>query len=307
MKYELPQKGSGYYPPVILTLNGIADDMAFNAAHGLMHPVDVFLTTFNDSIESALRLTRRVNSIVSSKVENPSFKIEDIDDIRVDIFNFLFFSANLIESCQSIIKSLFEKDSKLATKAVREFNGLTTEYRGHVLKIINYIKHKHRRIRPITTTWGNQIIIGYYIEGVVEKNVIGPDPDIHLNADTAISLNRDIPYHIFNYYFICSCLNTIIKKYIKHIKISPIIPEESKILQLLQEVNKIPSNYFPDEIFKNSVTISIRGQSTEKILLEYPGKEKAKNRNQQAMDISITSTIGIRSRSLKLPYFIAQP
>lgn len=305
MKFELPHKDSGYYPQVITTLNGISDEMIFNIDYGLMHPVDVFLTTFNDSIESALRLTKRINSIISLKTEKLDFEIEEIDDIRVDIFNFLFFSANLIESCQSIIKSLFEKDSKIAGKAAREFNSLTRDYRAHVSKIVNFIKHQHRRIRPITATWENQIIIGYYVEGVVEKNVIGPDPDIHLNSNVAISLNRDIPYHVVNYYFVCSCLDTVVRKHIKSEKTPLKNLNDNKSLSLLQEVSKIPSNYFPDEIPKGSATVTVRTHPHNQVLLEYPGRKKAKNRKSHIMNISVTSTIGIRSRTLKMPYFLA--
>lgn len=307
MKYELPHKDSGYYPQVISTLNGIADESIFNVEHGLMHPVDVFLTTFNDSIESALRLTKRINSIISSKAENLNFEIEEIDDIRVDIFNLLFFSANLIESCQSIIKSLFEKDSKIAGKAAREFNDLTREYRAHVSKIVNFIKHQHRRIRPITATWDNQIIVGYYVEGVVAKNVIGPDPNIHANANVAISLNRDIPYHVVNYYFVCSCLDTVVKKHMKPEKAPLKNPEKNKVFSLLQEVSKIPSNYFSDEIHKGFATVSVRTHPSTQVLLEYPGRKKAENRKPHIMNISVTSVIGIRSRTLKMPYFLEQP
>ncbi|QFY43136.1 hypothetical protein F6R98_11310 [Candidatus Methylospira mobilis] len=302
MKFELPHRDSGYYPQVVLTLNGIPDEKIFHIEHGLMHPVDIFVTTFNDATESASRLTKRINSIILLKKENEDIRLEEIDDIRVDIFNFLFFSANFIEACQSIIKSLFEKNSKQAGKAAREFNGLTIEYRAHVSKIINFIKHQHRRIRPITGAWGNKIIVGYYVEGVVAANVIGPDPEVHPDSNSAISLNRDIPYHVVNLYFMCSCLDTIVRKHIKVAQIAQPNLDGNKIFSLLQEISKIPLNYFPNEINKSIPLISTHTSPSDRALLEYPGRKKAENRKPHNMNISLTSIMGVRSRSLKLPY-----
>ena len=141
---------------------------------------------------------------------------------------------------------------------------------------------------------------------MVAKNVIGPDPEIHLNSNAAISLNRDIPYHVINCYFVCSCLDTIVKKYIKS-EIAPLKNSEaSKVLLLLQEVSKIPANYFPDEISKGSATVSVRAHPSNQVLLEYPGRRRVENRKPHIMNISVMSAIGIRSRTLKMPYFLAQ-
>lgn len=304
MKFELPTKLSGYLPEAISILSSIEEDHLFNENKNLSHPADLFLLAFNDVMECTFRLSKRFNEEVT-KTRISTIPPADLNEIRFDIFNLFFYTSNFIEACQSIIKSLFKEggNDKGFIKAVREFNDNTKSYRDHTSKIINLIKHQHRRIVPFSYSWSNNLIIGYFVEGLVAPTVLGPDPLIHprhQGQNTGISLNFDIPFHIANIYFSSACLSSVVKKYAKltHPTTTNLLKEE--ILRCLKEVSKIDLLLLPNEI--NSAIPSITERRAEHFLIEVPSRKQPKNRSAYTATISVSTRIGIKNKSIALPY-----
>lgn len=306
IKFEVPTKTSGYLPHVINVLCSIDDELLFNEDKNLSHPADLFLIAFDDVIECAYRLAYRLNCAVH-ETNITSSTPNNLDDVRFDIFNLFFYTANFMEACQSIIKSLFKDggNDKNFIKAVREFNDNTKNYRDHTSKIINLIKHQHRRINPFTFQWNNNLIIGYFVAGLVEKDTIGPDPQVHKkynNMHTGISLNRDIPFHVANIYYASACLASVINKYLK-------IEDDSKgkvflgekTIKCLKEIAKIDLFFLPDECHAEIPVISEK--ENQHFLIEFPSKKKPKNKNSHTAEISVISRVGIRNRGFAMPYF----
>jgi hypothetical protein len=308
MKYELPTKSAGYFPEALSILSSIEDSCVFNESRDLSHPADIFLLTFNDVIECAYRLSKRYNEEVGRRQVLAQADISEIDDIRIDIFNLLFYASNFIEACQSIIKSLFpddDKGKKNFTKAVREFNENTKDYRAHASKIINEIKHQHRRIRPFSYAWDKHLIIGYFIEGLVGINTIGPEPKVHAkfnSLNTGFSINRDIPYHLVNIYFTAACLASTVRNYARVSSVSPRILDGEHVVRCFREVEKMKLLLLPDEIKKD--VPSVIEHKEGKFALELPSKRKAENRHPHIANISVTARLGIRNLSFAPPYAI---
>ena len=306
MKYEIPTELTGYLPEVLAILSSIEDLDVYNEDKNLSHPADLFLLAFNDVIECTYRLSRRLNEEVN-QTRLSKIPPTNLDDIRFDIFNLMFYTANFIEACQSIIKSLFKEGGKdkIFIKAVREFNDSIKNYREHTSKIINLIKHQHRRIRPFSYSWSGNLIIGYFVEGLVSPTVIGPEPQVHpkyKNLNTGISLNRDIPFHIANIYFSSACLASVVKKYTNTKKTTQINPSGDEVLKCLKEIAKIDLFLLPNEFEKKIPSVFERKE--EVFLIELASKRKAENRTIHIADISLSSTMGIRNRSIAPPYAI---
>lgn len=307
MKFEIPKKSAGYYPEVLSILSAIDDDSLFHENKNLSHPADIFLIAFNDVIDCAHRLSTRVNSEIERRKFSSPVDIDELDDIRIDIFCLIFYTANFLEACQSIIKSLFENggNDKEFVKSVREFGENIKPYRDHTSKIINEIKHQHRRIRPFSFTSIYGIIIGYFVEGLVEPNVIGPEPKIHPRyheLNTGISINRDIPYHLINVYFASACLSSVIKKYARFGSKSSMVLDGKHIAECFREVAKIPLIFLPDEIQKQVPSV-LKTQENE-FMMELPSKREPENRVQHEATVQVTARIGIRSRSIAPPYML---
>ncbi|EGQ8127573.1 hypothetical protein ACEUKD_08540 [Vibrio diabolicus] len=304
MKYELPFKETGYLPKVVETLSGLDEQKSGHEKLQLNHPLDVFYFTFTDVIKSVSRLTSRFEKDIKKRKNNSQFKPDDIEEYSVDIFNTIFYLSNFIEACQSIIKSVCHDEAKLKTKAARQFNESTKEYRSHISTIINEIKHKHRRVNTFSYAWDNNLIIGYYIEGVAGKGVLGPDPLIHKDFNglkTGFSLNRYIPYYIINLYHVSSCLDHVLKKYGK-LGGSGFEPRENReIVDCIEAVSRLPMLLFSDEFELKTPAVSAK--SDERFLLEFPGKRKIENKKLHIADLSLGARIGMHSREITFPYF----
>lgn len=305
MKFEVPSKLSGYLPEAISVLSSIEESNLFNEDKNLSHPADLFMLAFNDVMECAFRLSKRFNEEVA-KTRISATAPTDLNDIRFDIFNLFFYTSNFMEACQSIIKSLFKEGGKdkIFIKAVREFNDNTKNYRDHTSKIINLIKHQHRRIVPFSYSWGNNLIIGYFVEGLVAPTVIGPDPQIHPKhhgQNTGISLNFDIPFHVANIYFSSNCLSSVVKKYAKMPQSTPTNILKDEALRCLKEISKIDLLLLPNEF--NCAIPSITERKADHFLIETPSKKQPKNKIPHIANISVCARMGIKNRTIAPPYF----
>lgn len=300
MKYILPTKDTSYFPDTLSVLDALPDEILNHASYQLMHPFDIFSSVLQEVIESGITLSK----LTLNRINNPLIDENEADNIEAQIrngvFNFLFCLANYIDGCKSIIKCIYSKENANHTKISRQFEGIIKPYSNHLMKIVNHIKHRHRSIRILTGSWDNNIIVGYFIEGVINKETIGPDPEIHAYGKTAISLNRDIPFHICNIFFVATALKTTIEqntelmKDLKHVKI-----ENDKIFELLSITANLPKLYFPDEITKPVPDIKIIEKS---VSISLPSTKKALNRHPHSMKLRLQSTLRKHSRTLSLPY-----
>ncbi|MGA3683485.1 hypothetical protein [Pseudomonas graminis] len=301
MQFDLPNKVSGYCPEVIQTLASLDDSDSRHSELGLHHPADIFLFALTDALESIERLSKRV-----VRATNPSEPDDDqsLDNFRIDIFNVLFFCNNFLESCQSILKSLFaEDDGKKFTKATREFSDSIKSYKKHTSCIVNAMKHKHRRIRPFTFSGSGMVTVGYYIEGKVDDDILGPDPSFHEpfnNMNTGYSLNKDIPYHLFNLYKVSSCLDSVIRKFIKNKTEYKLKHTLDSAIRCLEVTSSLPLYLLPNEFNSNYATVIKKKTAT--FVLSYPSKQKPKNSFPYNASINTATSIGIKARSFSPPY-----
>ncbi|WP_141440427.1 hypothetical protein [Vreelandella titanicae] len=303
MKFQIPNKKTGYYPEVISLLKNMECSNSGYSELGLNHPADIFYFSFLDVIDSAKRLLERLSSDALKRKENHAYTPKNLEDYRVDIFNLIFFSANFIEACQSILKSILHKNEKF-TKASREFKDLTSSYRAHVSKIINEIKHKHRRVRPFSSSWDANLVIGYYIEGVLPGGTLGADPLIHDDFHgmrTGFSLNRNIPYHLINTYFVSRGLNGVLVKYSGLNSGECNNLDSNEIMKCFEMLSDLPLLFFPDEI--EMKVPSVKRNKVEGFSLELPSSRKIENRRPHIMNISLSQRIGLQARSFSPPYF----
>lgn len=303
MKFQIPSNKTGYYPEVISLLKNMECSNAGHSELGLNHPADVFYFSFLDVIDSAVRLLERLSSDALKRKGVHTYTPDNLDDYRVDIFNLIFFSANFIEACQSILKSVLHKNERF-TKASRKFKDLTSSYRAHVSKIINEIKHKHRRVRPFSSSWDANLVVGYYIEGVLPGGTLGADPLIHDDFHgmrTGFSLNRNIPYHLINTYFVSSALSNVLVKYSELDSGEYNNFNSDEIIKCFDMLSDLPLLFFPDEI--EMKVPSVKRNKVEGFSLELPSRRKIENRRPHIMNISLSQRIGLQARSFSLPYF----
>lgn len=310
MKFELPNKVAGYFPTVFSQLTSLDDDHVYDHEQQLSHPSDIFLLTFRDAIDCLYVLAKSVNEISELTARGENIETNRLSEMRRQIFDLLFYTGNFVEGCQSIIKSLFPKGDKRLTKVSRVFRVFREnieEYTSHASQLINKVKHQHRRPRTFTFKHDNKIIVGYYLEGLVQKGVLGPDPELHKlynGARTGFSLNRALPYHLCNIYYVSACLASIIKTYGRTGVASDVKIDDSFLHEALLEVSKIPCILLPDEMEKPLPAVICKNDKIFR--LDFPGKKEIINQYFHIADVSLEARMGIRDRGLAPPYMLIQ-
>lgn len=306
MKYLISNKTTGYLPEVLSKLAAMDDKLVFNQEHQLSHPADVFLLTFRDAIDSIANLAASTNKVTENSILGQTPSNEELSEIRRQIFELLFYTGNFVEGCQSIIKSIFPQGDKQFQKAARKFKENVESYTSHVSQLINKVKHQHKRPRVFTFTSGGNIIVGYYLEGALRNGLLGPDPELHKNyigMRTGFSLNRIIPYHLCNLYYVSACLESIVNiKSQKKISIAQV--DNGFIKKALAEVERMSCTLLPDEFGKPLPIITKK--EGEIYLLEFPGVKRIVNRNTHEATVSLEARMGVKERSLALPYFMVK-
>jgi hypothetical protein len=303
MRYLLPNDTTAYAPPVVTLLRNLREESLCFEKHYLMHPLDVFHSVFEEVVDSGIRLSSDVAD--TQRLFEPERNANTSDSqIRNGVFNFLFCIANFLDGCQSIIKSLSE-DPKVLSAAQGEFKQSIRTYNDHVRKLVNYIKHRHRTIRMIYGKWDRNLIVGYFIEGVVNRGAIGPDPDIHKDSNAAISLNRDLPYHLINIYGVSAALGSILRKYgaFGDSEEASRRSNDEYPIKFIRQVANLPRHFFPDEIKMAWPEVKIKGDNGTQFEFLLPSKRKPENNRPHPLSISLTSKVRSKSRTLVLPYF----
>jgi len=301
-KFIIPNSYSSFSPEAVSQLRSIGEDNLFYEEFFLHHPSDVFSAIFEECLESILYL----NELVIQLLEKRNL-IEDIDfkyKLKSAISNMLYSQANFIDGCGSIIKSIYGDNNSEYKKANRHFKDNFKHYNDHLLKIVNYRKHRHRKITLIFFSNDKYFIPGYFIEGVVSKHISGPDPDIHKDSNAAISLLRDIPYHIYHLYLISSCLSSyILKKFpkLEKEKISADNETNKRLIKLFSISSQLPSHFFPDEL-ENIVPKIIFDTKTQVGEILFNNESKPENSQLCKYQVSTSFTVGKFSRAIQLPY-----
>ncbi|UTW00789.1 hypothetical protein KDW99_06600 [Marinomonas rhizomae] len=130
------------------------------------------------------------------------------------------------------------------------------------------------------------------------------DPLIHDDfhgMKTGFSLNRNIPYHLINTYFVSSALSSVLVKYsgLNSSECNNFSSDEIK--KCFDMLSDLPLLFFPDEI--EMKVPSIKRNKAEGFSLELPSGRKIGNRRPHIMNIALSKRIGLQARSFSLPYF----
>ncbi|MDF1999478.1 hypothetical protein [Peribacillus frigoritolerans] len=218
-----------------------------------------------------------------------------------------FFPANSVTKDIRFADKWMEKVEK---RLIIDYKNKLKEYRDILAPIVNKIKHNHARLNRISLKTELGQIEGYYVEGVDSKGSLGPDREIHKqfrNQETAFSLNRDLKFHLVNFYFICHHLKVLINRIIKdkhNLQIDTnnvTFKNSEENFDIIKMVNALPNLFFPDEINKSQPEILIKENEVEVI---FPSKTSLLLYTD--IEINFVATGDGVSKSFRLPYWISR-
>ncbi|WP_157817824.1 hypothetical protein [Candidatus Thiodictyon syntrophicum] len=277
---------------------------------GLRHPADIYNTSSSEVWKTIDALLTQ-KSLITDECLYLSSKGNDWQtNLALAIDHVLDAVAQHIEACESIVYHVARGNSeKDAVKKRRQFCHAIEPYRGHVNKIVNYIKHRHCPLRILHFHTIGFFTPGYFLEGPINEEMIGPNPDIHSGANVAISLNRDIPYHIIHMFFLARALHSALNKQIEQSSFTqPPKPQRNHLVsRVLKATSLLPLQFFPDELSKPVPLVKYTQDTVNpeigKVLLEFPSRRVKVQSLPHPAEISCSVDFSEHSRKYKLPYF----
>lgn len=226
-----------------------------------------------------------------------------------DCFNILccFFPGpdnNLDVKDLNRAKSIVRKDVHVlnALNAVRE-------YREHVARIANHIKHHQGMLRGVAIFNEDVAVHGYFVEHINQDEVLEPHPEVHQNyngAATAFSLNRDLRYLLWLLYavgeHVAEAISQVEPDTTQH---QYVTAGEENIVDLVSRVATLPTQVYKDEENLPYPRIAIEmDNGITKLTLEYPSKDSILIPLEGKYRIA-TGFVGDGvTRSIRLPYFM---
>jgi hypothetical protein len=179
------------------------------------------------------------------------------------------------DDCNNVLLCLSpSRDDPRLDAAAKTFKRETKDYRSHIGKIVNALKHSQRNLGTTLFHTAHTVDLGYFVEGPDASGHIGPDPEIHREGKTAFSFARDLRFNACGLYFLGNALMAALASFRK-ISPSPVSPKEGnepdQVFDTLRRISLLPLRFFPDEMTKPIPMVRGTGSfDRPEIVLEYP-------------------------------------
>ncbi len=300
----------GLCPPASWRLSGEIALPLFSHNHGLRHPLGIYTVSLGKIVERFEKVMKEME---------PFLKVENVEQIKDDWVaplldaqeRLLYSLEEHFDDCYSILDCFFQDKSVRKKNAqVKLFTKRLKPYSDIVGELVNKMKHRNARLRGIILSLGNQIVPGYFLEGVHPDGALGPDLHIHKGPDglTAFSFFRDLRLHFVELFVTSEHLT----KVIDHLGANkspgtqvtcPWVAELGKALAAL------PETYYPNEVSLRNPWVSYNEEQDGCIRLTLSMREKSPKPKTFAHNIGM-ATFKVKAiyrgdsvtRSFKLPY-----
>lgn len=309
MRYKLPKGKTQYLPQAMAVLEALREEPLSHFERGRRHPIDIYATALRDVLSN---LDDLLDLVDVGRQEQPYLPGNQPNDWSKKLIRQLDHAADstvqFFDACRAIILCCFENnDKRMFNKVVRGFNTTVKPHTDRISTIVNLVKHNQGTLNLVYFHSPGVFVPGYFVEGVLEPEVIGPDPTVHPGANTAISLYREIPSFVCAIYFVSECMAKEVSavtrvKPAEEYEVSEKL--EEALLSVLKKSSLLPPEFFPDEI-KMPVPF-IRyfqkpGETSPVIELEMSSSRR-KPRAPENCQVTAVWTVSSVGRTFKAPY-----
>ena len=335
LSLSVAQQGN-LYPSVYNCLQSLPDSALHHSEHGLRHPIGIYSLSFGRVVQAFKGVLDENEKIYQAQIDdNGRCNFETIALLRAQQELLDALMAH-IDDCYQILKALYPVSRNGAKKpahfahawlsqanhpTVERFKDQITPYRETFASIDNKMKHEHGRLRSIVMCHPALLnvpllrIAGYFVEGVDDQQVLGPDQKIH-EGKYAISFHHDLRHHFVHLsivgHLLAQALVDVIQiEYLpsfkpqQYVSVSP--PEIDELKNIAKRIAGLPFLFYMNEVTKPvpSVDLRVSNEDVELIL-----HEKLAFKTLTSLQSSILNPYQIElqyggdgvSRSWKLPY-----
>jgi hypothetical protein len=284
----------------------------YNLTYGLRHPLAIYniacstvIDNFNKTVNTVLRVIyERPFLVVTSQKGDRSL----MKTLLTEQKDLLYSLMEYLDDCDNILGCFFpSKEMRNNDVHVRLYRKATKEYREHIGKVVNYLKHNQGRLLDITFYDNKHALPGYYIVGATDEDTVGPPSIIHPN-NTAFSFARDLRYNLFNFYAVAVHLGDTIGKILGE-EYRPDSFEkkafDEKALNVAYHISNLPMMFYPDEVSKpipNVIVTKGHPSSDRVITLIYPDEKIRANSVRKRMRVIVSHKGDGITRSFQVPY-----
>jgi hypothetical protein len=284
----------------------------YNAVYGLRHPLAIYnvacstvIDNFGKTVNTLLRVIyERPFLIVTSQKGDRSL----MNTLLAEQKDLLYGLMEYLDDCDNILACFFpSKDVRNKDTHVKLYRKATKEYREHIGKVVNYLKHNQGRLLDITFYNDNLVLPGYFVVGATEENAIGPVQMIHPD-NTAFSFARDLRYNLFHFYAVAEHLSNAIGKILGKEHNTTTLKNETldeKVLNIASRISNLPLTFYPDEgskLIPNVIVSQDYHLFDRVITLAYPDEKIKVDVAPKRMKIIATHKGDGVTPSFQIPY-----
>lgn len=167
-----------------------------------------------------------------------------------------------LEDCESILQCCLPKATHFGRNpSARTYRQAISTYRARIGRIVNTIKHRQGRLRPVVFFGPKYASLGYFVEGVLPNGAIGPDPRVHASTSQAFSFALDLRLHYFMIFLASRALNVAVEEICGAPSPTPAIPNSSdlRVWQIAGRLSRFTTIIFPDESPRLFSAVEVRG------------------------------------------------
>ncbi len=275
----------------------------YESEWGLRHPAAAYNVSLGGIAQRIISVLSALEKIVAASVYAERGKSAPDDELLEAIDHMLDALMEHFDVCNGVLKTFFHPNEKKEfEKAQKLFKRAVEPYRNHVGTIDNYLKHNQGRLRSILFRWPGGMVFGYFVEGPLGPNTLGPAKLIHPDQ-TGFSLNRDVAYHVCSVHAIGAQLALALHNFDRRLVPVP-LPKDTEVKEggwaaMLRKTAGLPTIFFPDEVQKAVPSVHV---SSEIIHIDYPSRRKASQPPGGCM-ISVNMAGDGVTRTFAMPYF----
>lgn len=308
MRFEYQGSTEYLMPKAVPALRNVDGVPLFHHEQGMRHPLEIYLTTFSDALEQKMALIKLLDEVSTDMPFIGSAKSGWERKIISATDHWLDSVMQHIDSCKAVLSSFYSaEEEKLKNKRIRVFSRDIEPHRKQVATIVNLIKHRHRFLRFVYFHWVGGFVPGYFVEGIVAEGILGPEPLVHANANTAISYNRDIRVQLANLFSI----SAIVAQHVYEITKRPALRDvdgwfkDQNLVKAIKQTSIMREEFFPDELRKPVPFVKYKERDSEtiRVFIELPSKRGRPKAVPEKSRISTTLRFGEIAKTCKLPYF----
>jgi hypothetical protein len=235
------------HPEAFNYLKCLPSNIDYYKNHTERHPLSIYSLSLQKVMKAFIAILdeiEQVNYALFNAEGKLDYSLTKLSILQKELLESLLYH---IDDCYRVLKVLHPYSAieerfveswlqKAKNPAYKDFSQAIKSYRESFAPIVNKIKHNGSTLRAIIMHSHEQNLVtnplekkikvfpenirlaGYFLEGVHPNGNIGPDPEIHQNGKSAISLNRDLRYHFAHIYRIGHHLKKAIIKTVRHVE-----------------------------------------------------------------------------------------